>query len=390
MRAQFDLTIATPLSVGWYRPNILDTQSFIRPTSIKGVWRWWARTFVGGVLYERGCLRARRGKLVFLEPDRDVVRRISQITGKVLGLGYAGGGDASASRFRIVVSVLGRPYIGSVTRASRYVEYGYGKRAEFQRFNLLSLSDKVEYALGGRFRLEISGRGVDSKIFTLGLQMLAVALTFSGLGKGSRKGLGSLDVTWSDFLPRISVGKLIEEVRASLENLITDRCGGPQRELPPMPVMTKASLDMRLASVYRVVGLDAPSLHNFFLRPQRARVTTGSPMGQDELRRRLEAWVLGLPREQRGTGYIAEVDRRASTFMVAYHGQGHWFNSSGEAGGYLTVLVSGDWPTSITWSNSGERELSIDAAKVISAYSTAFREFEDYVKKMGGTVAAIW
>jgi hypothetical protein len=37
MKAVFELTIATPLSVGWYDPDLVDPRFYIRPTSVKGV-----------------------------------------------------------------------------------------------------------------------------------------------------------------------------------------------------------------------------------------------------------------------------------------------------------------------------------------------------------------
>ena len=396
MRAVFRVKIATPLSVGWYDHSKLDSRFVIRPTSLKGVWRWWARAFVGGVLYERGCLKSRRGGGVYFEPDPEGVKKISRIVGAVLGMGYAERAEAAASSFKIAVRMLKRPFIGTVTKGQRSVEYGDGKRAEFQRFNLLSLSTSVEYAVGGEFEIEITGRTIDSKRFTLGLEILAAALTLSGVGKGSRKGLGSLDVTWTNYLTPTPVEKLIEDVRRELNGVIPDKCGGQSWDLPPMPVMTKAKIrgegagEVALSAVYKVTGLDPPSLHNFFLRPHRARVTEGHYSKPDELRKRLEAWVLGLPREQKDTGYSAEVDRRASTFIVSYHGRDHIFNTAKEPGGYLTVLISGDWPTEIHWSDSDEKVIEIDQTKIISAYSTAYREFENYVTKLKGKVTQIW
>ncbi|WP_054853616.1 hypothetical protein [Vulcanisaeta distributa] len=91
-------------------------------------------------------------------------------------------------------------------------------------------------------------------------------------------------------------------------------------------------------------GRDALSiLHNFFLRPERARVLKGgNPLINDDLRNRLEAWVLGLPREQRGgTGYImrGNVTRRASPMLLAVHSKQS----------YLAVFISADWPRELTW-----------------------------------------
>lgn len=384
MRAAFRLTVATPLSVGWYEPGKLDEMWYLRPSSIKGLWRWWARAFVGGILYERGCLKSRGRKEVLRVPDEASARRISEIVGRDLGLGYAGEEEKSvASKFKISVRTLSRPQVYTASK-------GRGIRWNLQRLKLLSLGKEVQYAEGGEFELDVEAHGVDRKVFTTSVGILAIALTLEGVGKGSRKGLGSLDVIRisGDFTAR-PLPQLVEEVRRSLDGIIGDRCGETPRELPPMPIVSRK---MGISSIHTAIGVDFPVLHNFFLRSQRARVLHGHFAAEDDLRRDLNEWVLGLPREQKGTGYgidAREVNRRASTIMLSYHGPRHALNPRGEPTGYLTILVSADWPTHLTWSD-GQEEITIDESRISRAYETAYKEFAGYVGKLGGRVDKIW
>ncbi|HEU97784.1 MAG TPA: CRISPR-associated protein Cmr1, partial [Fervidicoccus fontis] len=69
------VTNFTPLLVGWYEPNIVDPIG-LRPTELKGIWRWWARAFACGVLYDGG--------------SNPLPSDLVKIVGKDLGLGYAG------------------------------------------------------------------------------------------------------------------------------------------------------------------------------------------------------------------------------------------------------------------------------------------------------------
>lgn len=341
MRAVFELTINTPLSIGWYDPDVVDTRFFIRPTSVKGVWRWWARAVVGGVLYEAGCVKG-------LEAET------ARIVANELGLGSTG----AASAYRIQVRVLRAP---NIRKLQKRVRRG------IQRLDLLALSREVEYAEGGRFELVVEAqRPVDREKFRAAAAVLALALTLQGLGKGGRKALGVVDVlNVRDHGPRGGVRELMETARSGVK---TQRCGAEPEALPPFPVAAKNFFE-----VY-TVSAGFPEIHNIFLRPQRARLAYGNFAGPDPMDH--DAWFLGLPRSQKGTGYMpkdkeagrsaVKEARRASAVFAAAHSKSHIYGGLS----YVSIFLSGDWPQQIQWvGGSGRKDIRIDDARIRGARS---------------------
>mgnify|MGYP001770667745 CR=1 FL=1 len=336
MSAEFELTIATPLSVGWYDPALVDRHFYIRPTSVKGIWRWWARAFALGALFEAGC------------PD---LKAASDLVAK-WGFGTTG----SASAYRITVEVREPPRVRAVRRR---------QRSGIQRLDLIALKRDVEYAEGGRFALRVEGRG---RYFDHALRILAVALTLSGVGKGSRKSLGVLDITAArgDAPREQGVRDLIEAVKR--EAARDAACAGraQRAELPPAPAVARDAFEVYSAKA----GFQ--EVHGFFLRPNRARAASGSYSAPDPMDHM--AWFFGLPRSQKGTGYMLPGEdrgsergkefRRASAIFAAAHGDRHIYGK----GTYISIFLSLDWPDQLKWvGGSGTRNIRIDAVAVRKA-----------------------
>ncbi len=348
MRAEFVAEIATPASIGWYDPFLVDKNFYLRPTSIKGVWRWWARAFAAGALHEAGCT------------GRDFLSRVHRIVAGELGLGST----ESASRYDLTVEVLEEPQIER-------------NGTDLQRFRLLSRGKKgedkrpVEYAVGGKFRIAVEGDGPN---FTTAISILTVALTLSGIGKGGRKALGSLDIVdASGHAPsRRSLKELIDDARRRIP---VERCGAPTG-LPPISAVARNAFE-----VYSV-RVDYKSLHNVFLRQERARMARRHYKAPDPLDH--DAWLLGLPRTQRGTGYLADVGRRASAVLASWHGPRHIYGG----GGYISIFLSSDWPPQITWKGGKGRSttIRIDRGALDRARSTFIR----FVQGLGWNPQRIW
>lgn len=329
MRAVFELTIRTPLSIGWYDPSALDPRFYIRPTSVKGLWRWWARAVAAGALYEAGC--AGNTKLF--------LKQVSEIVGKGLGLGTTG----MASKYRLTVKVEEPPEVKTICTEKD------DEDKELQRLRLLTMPRRagdikidtsLQYARGGLFKLEVEG---DHAAFATAVNILAMALTLSGLGKGGRKSLGVLDIirVEGDISAKY-IRNLIDDVTQDVKRLVRRCEGGGKPELPPIPAVVKDFFE-----VYRV-SADFRTIHNIFLRQYRSR----GRRGQDPMH--LHAWFLGLPRSQKGTGYIVPQQkdfRRPSAVFAAAHGSEHRYG--GET--YLSIFLSSDWPDQITWQGLASR-----------------------------------
>lgn len=383
---------STPLLVGWYRPELADPQG-IRPTEVKGLWRWWARAFVGGALYDQGLLSGVPSKGVLLKPSKWEVELLAGLVGAELGLGLAVAGRSQASKFSLYVEPLGRVSPTAVGDS-------------WQRVRLLRLGNRRLEGIeaGRRFRLYVEW-GKDFKYLGTALKILLVALQFTGLGKGSRRGLGSLDVV-SVNQQGIDIGELrdlkslVKEVYDECLELVTasklvreyadrGRERGPPptgTALPPLPVVSKSRvLEAPVASM-KVLG-DVPSarfvdVHNFFVRTERCRVLYGNPKCYDDLRQRYLAWFLGLPRSQRGTGYITAVDRRASPVTLALHTSRNKFGG----GAFVAVFLSGDWPQQVEWSGGYPRQkiaIQIGTKAIVDACSGFSAEFSSYLSKLG-------
>ena len=414
--AELEFQLETPLFAGGHESLRLDELWVLRPSEIKGVWRWWARALVAGALYDAGQLKGNSKPGVLKAPTSEEAGKISEIVGLKMGLGYADprGGLSKASSYSLVVEP-----IGDVSRFKRVYRGGpiaaLGRQVNLQRANLLALGSRqqrgrqAEYlAPGARFRLRVEEQlPASDESAEAALSALALALTFSGFGKGGRRSLGCFRVVRATgryanlFDARVSVAdKVTRAVNAARRVVGVRAVESGAGELPPLPLVSARDLaggyavrghKLRPFQVIEVRGGDAnrllEELHNFFLRGARARRLLGNPASPDALRQKLVAWVLGLPREQRGTGYgilARAVDRRASPLLLAVHG------TDREGVALLSVFASADWPVQLRWRGGTTQQLAINDAKVAEALVTAVEEFVDYVDRCGFKVSFVW
>jgi len=131
-------------------------------------------------------------------------------------------------------------------------------------------------------------------------------------------------------------------------------------------------------------------VHNFFLRSERCSVLYRTPRCKDDLRHNLDAWFLGLPREQRGTGYRTGVSRRASPVLLAFHNGNNWFGG----GAFVSVFLSGDWPKKIEWRGGRSVRIpkQVNDVAIVDAYSVFNKEFLAYLSKIGvgRKIGVVW
>ncbi|MEM1622687.1 MAG: hypothetical protein QW543_00920 [Sulfolobales archaeon] len=414
---------STPLLVGWYRPELADPRG-LRPTEVKGLWRWWARAFLGGVLYDKGILKGRVGSHVLLRPTPNEVKLISKLVGEMLGLGMAIGGESCASKFTLYIEPLGAVSPKHMGEHSR----------DWQRVRLLTLgrkeeksdseasatsSDKVLKGKKGekkivegldpgvRFKLHVEWDNERApKYLETALSILLVALQFTGVGKGSRRGLGSLDIisiyTKSWETPELwnlkdlrelfykiyeDCKKILDDSRLVEEYSLKEKAVPDEGiQLPPFPVVSKRLVQETPVTKVGVMRYVVPTkfveIHNFFLRSERCSKLYKTKSCHDDLRRGLAAWFLGLPRAQRGTGYQDKVSRRASPVFLTFHTNKNQFGG----GVFMSVFLSGDWPRNINWcQHEGycPKSVQVNDKTIARAYSIFYEEFLAYLSKIG-------
>ena len=384
---------ATPLLVGYYTPEKVDPMG-LRTTEIKGIWRWWARAFVAGVLFDNNLLKGSRSQGVLLKPSPSDVKLISMYLDK-MGLGYSIGGRSSASRFIIRVKTNGFSNISYFSRRSN----------TRQRIKLLTLNRGLEYIRENiHFTIEVWKRMEKDRLAEdTALRILLAAIQLSGLGKGGRRGLGSLDIVSIDRsdLMEGSFKDLVKRIYSSIEELVkqeeslhTSQLQDTTTRIPPLSLVSRRFIvigkdSYALSHIHWVYRIRFDDMHNFFIRPNRCRVLTGRPVCNDRLRSNHSAWILGLPRGRglRGssTGYIitsTSITRRASPIMFTYHTSANKYG----AGVFLSIFISGDWPRQLVWfSGSGSKRLiQINIDRLLSAYSDLYGELNQYLERVTG------
>jgi len=438
LEALIELETSTPASVGWYEPSKQDPIG-IRASEIKGLWRWWSRTCIAGAMYDLGLLSGYSGGGILLKPRDVEVEAISCFVGKILGLGYVGEGRSEASKFIIYVDARNQP------KLTKLIHLKDIQRLQRPRLLMRKRNANVEGIDSGyRFTLVVRKRvSRHSDAEELALKILHMAIQLSGVGKGSRRGMGSLDIVSQDpIIARFGdIRELIESVYSdSLEIVKKYRrdCVKYEPEqrsvIPPLPALSKSMYQntINVARVYIAEGDRFEEVHNFFLRSERCRVLYGNPKCIDDLRNELAAWVLGLPREQRvkpskkdkrflsdydsrdlpreqlRTGYLIEspnVSRRASPIIISYHSKNNVFGP----GVFISTFLSGDWPNALRWHGIKQQEqdrgskrdvdrltqpphlpVDIDFQKLVRDYSIAISELLRYLNAVRVQLRAVW
>lgn len=432
-RLIIELTNVTPLLVGWYEPENIDPIG-LRPTEIKGIWRWWARAFVGGVLYDAGLLRGISSSNILRKPTWKEITAISKIIGKKLGLGMAIGDLTMASRFKLYVEMT--KSTGEVDIAQDH------EHKTWQRIRLLTIRKKSKsptdmnkekhvkaWSPGCIFRLYIDYPDKDEELLSTSLKILLIALQFNGIGKGSRRGLGSLDILSISGSSKIikslqeydNFYRLFEDTYQECEKIVHSEkeivnmlsriarreCGEEKTwSLPPMPVVSRSLIrpeEKIYVSRIRIYKLNkGPTIsynpfilfHNFFLRAERCKIITGTPKCYDEIWQKKAGWFIGLPRSGKTRsgemkGYIIvsrDVTRRASPVCFSFHTENNMFNKKVKCPTlHVSIFLSGDWPRRLKWFDSDDDNkmpLTVDDQAILDAYKVFEYEFTEFILKL--------
>ncbi len=421
---RLELESDTPIFLGSF-----DTQShewdLFRTQSLKGLWRWWLRAYILGALYRAGYLGYRLSHKRLAELNRKVLNTINCLTSNILG------GTNQASKIVLKATIKKYPY----RPISSCPSYG-DPHCNLQRVRLLTVGGRrVNYITGETLEVELSLRpGVrlshDEQILAIG--SLLTALTLNGIGKMGRRGVGTFTVrvVHSLDLPRdwvkagtINLDNLQHIIRSTMkiadEYVLSSKCikdlpkVNYPSDLPPCDLISDNFVDisgikvdikkeievpnthpslsivrnnrMPIFAIYevrwsgKVISHVLRELQDFFYRPGRIKNLYGganTPYGhwQCYISSNKLSWFLGLPRNQKGTGYnVQDIERRASPIHLAVH----------RDRAYFTIFLSLDWPTQIVWTGAGSRTININRDEIISTSMRVLAYLETYLRKLG-------
>ena len=374
-----ELKLETPFLPGSVDPATPDPDWPLRPSEVKGLWRWWARALVAGALFERGLLHGAGRRDVVKTPTWEEADCISQIVGLDMGLGYAGGREAQASCFRIRFERINFAPPRDVSQ---------NLAAQLQRVRLLTLGGRrLQYIDRGSATLVVEEHvpcSLDGRAVEAALGALALALKLSCFGKGGRRGLGCFSVRaygrYSSLFteePRALIKRVVAAADAVVSRAVS-RCRGlrgrePSKcELPPTPALSterrydvciKDSIALTPYMLISVKGVRPEDLHNLFT--QSAQTASHA---RDAAVQTLKSLI------------VSTAAKRPSPMILSA-------NATSKTA-YLSVFTSADWPRELE-RREWPRRVSVTETDILTATSLALREFIDYVKKLGGTVK-VW
>jgi len=357
----------------------------LRTQSIKGLWRYWLRAYIAGALYEAGKLKCKK----------ECTSEICEKTGNILG------SLNSASKFRLIIDRVsfGEERLKDISGAQRIRLLRLGK--------LEKISDRKN--LYAEIRIEKSPHieKIDENERKLAIGSLLTALSLNGIGKGGRRGLGTFSIEIDGFEGKflkdnkINYNMLKELINETLDSARLYLNLGIERvyEIPPLDCISRVKIDLsdidesislfdkKKVPVFTIIKAEPKTrkeiekmvieLQDFFYRPGRSKrmsfKITSADESQDIITKKRLAWFLGLPREQKGTGYISDVNRRASPIHLAVH----------EGSALFTLFLSSDWPSKIIWKGGKyEKPRNVNGGRVREAYLCAISCLEAYLKKM--------
>ena len=424
MIAELELKNETPVFLGSYDTQFHEDDPF-RTQSLKGLWRYWVRAYIAGAMFEKGVLTCKKSDTRVCGVDSKSLDILLAKTQEILG------GPKLASKFRIFIEDV------SVSKKTIKKEEKEKKfKIDGEEKGLLEVPQRIRLLMMGKgdrslsfandvrtkVKVEVASHADASDLeIKIALGSLLTALTLNGLGKMGRRGFGTFSIrgdghqfirSYLDSRGFFIFEKLPDLINETLNAACSciDEKGTPH-ELPPLDCVTRRKIDLSAISVeqgifnrrevpvFSVIKVEKRSkadslqllseLQDFFYRPGRTRKMgigiTRAEKSEDLLTKERFSWFLGLPREQKETGYSAAVERRASPIHLAVH----------NGFGLFTLFLSGDWPLGICWERFRrrphnikvrEREtipLLIDENIIKRAYLTVLLCLEKYLKACG-------
>ncbi|MEM1546945.1 MAG: type III-B CRISPR module RAMP protein Cmr1 [Candidatus Methanomethylicia archaeon] len=332
--AEFDIETITPTRIGGYNAAPyslrLNLSSDINAKSLKGVWRWWARTAIVGVF---------NGKIDY--------EKANTYLSKIFGGAKK---DKRSSSFRLIVSNI------ELSRISRgLAEYKYNEYRRVPRIKLLLMGRRGESVEeerrgvineGSRFKVSIYGERDNYKV-NFALSSFLLSSIFGGIGSITKRAFGSVRI--SSFKPgNINIDGEINSIINSLENksfsaeelektlkelcsktieyartfiskemkekfIETSKYSKKENEIPIVPSLSNIKINVIECRDFNLIDIGEVVLKQSWKK--RLKMSIQEEGGE------LHTWILGLPRRhllrgQRGFGYAIKERNGKYNFNV--------------------------------------------------------------------------
>jgi CRISPR type III-B/RAMP module RAMP protein Cmr1 len=399
--AEIDVETISLTRLGGYnaRPYSWDLKLLTKPTakSLKGVWRWWARTAIVG---------AYNGKITYKEANEHLNKLFGSEKGGI-------------SEFTLDVSDVRLPknYEEKLEKLKKQVLSKEEQRQlerklkEIPRIKLLLLSRKSQVSYeevmlipeGVKFRITIYGSKNFEKV-NFALSSFLLALVFGGIGSITRRAFGSLKISSFRFGDNLNVDpelkKIVQDIQSKdfTENELRDTLKKlceiaikhalklyeisavqqlqNQKTMPLVPSLSNIKIEVKKCSSVKLDEVGKVFLKQTW-KGQKANIRSSE----------FHTWILGLPRcqQKQGTGYFIttklDPGRRISSIGVRY------FRTKTKLFVVVFGLLSMDWPKDLLHISKNKKEemtpIPVNERKLQDAFDSAFETILKILTKEG-------
>ena len=200
--AKIKIKSITPVGLGWHEKELYDDLLPLRPFSVRGIIRWWARALIAGVAFDAG-------------------KHEINITKKIINDVF-GGAEKEPKSSSISIRI-------HVERVSKLTQQDIKKLISNARIRLLTMGmeeEEIKTFIENAFRkdivaeIELYSLFKDPNEFNENLAIVSTILAFTlgGVGKASRRGFGAFKIT--EVNPGDSISENTEGLIKKLRNNI--------------------------------------------------------------------------------------------------------------------------------------------------------------------------
>jgi len=350
----------TPVFLGGYDTLYArdDISEGLRSQSLKGLMRYWMRVYFATQGYN--------------------LEEINEQTNSILGGKSKDGKELLTSRIKIICD-------------TKDDNPSYDSNFNIPRIKLLRLGgDKLNYAkkLESELSLYDINGDLNDRDKRLVIGSLITSIILSGIGKMSRRGFGCFSImeiieedtrVFREKIKKVFSSDNLDEKIINIKEIIklTKDCISTRNYnngLPPIHAFSHCKMYIikiqdKMQTIQDLQGFTVRSLRR--IRP-------------DIITNKHLAWFLGLPREQRGTGYTGyinniKIERRASPMFIAVHNNF----------AIITIFKSKDWPLQIRWKGKSIENIKIIDNNINEAYNVISEELRRYLLNRGYKVREI-